>query len=186
MPRQQRAEGARAPWPNVPKERRRIMSANRRRDTEPELRLRSQLHRRGLRFRVDFPIRVEGRRPVRPDIVFMGSRVAVFVDGCFWHGCPEHGSQPKSNTSYWEPKILRTQERDREADRALRNEGWWVLRFWEHDAVDVAAHRVVETVSQAGANEERSLGQNVSTGRRRSPAGPGEDRANRQKAHKTG
>jgi DNA mismatch endonuclease (patch repair protein) len=108
--------------------------------------LRSELHSRGLRFRVDFPIRVTGRRPIRPDVVFTRRRVAVFVDGCFWHGCPAHGSTPKSNTGYWLPKLRRTQERDRETERALREAGWLVLRVWEHEPVSAAGDRITELV----------------------------------------
>ena len=137
---------ARAPWQGVPPERRRIMAANRRRDTTPELRLRSQLHRLGLRFRVDFPLCVEGRRPIRPDIVFTRGHIAVFVDGCFWHGCPEHGSTPKTNQSYWTQKIARTRERDSEAGLLLQQSGWTVLRIWEHEPVPNAAERIFETL----------------------------------------
>jgi len=121
------------------------MRSNRRTGTIPERRLRSELHRRGLRFRVDYPIQVGGRR-VRPDVVFTARRVAVFVDGCFWHGCPEHGSLPKANSDYWTPKLLRTVERDREVNARLKSAGWTVLRIWEHEDVSVAAeevHRVV-------------------------------------------
>jgi DNA mismatch endonuclease, patch repair protein len=140
------AHRGRDPWPGVSEERRRVMAANRRRDTAPEMRLRSELHRRGLRFRVDFPIRVDGRRPVRPDVVFTRRRVAVFVDGCFWHGCPVHGSQPKSNADYWLPKLRRTQKRDRETEQALREAGWLVLRVWEHESVSAAGDRITEDI----------------------------------------
>src|ERR1700732_2927625 len=94
-----------APWLGVPEVRREIMRANRRRDSAPERALRSALHRAGLRFRVDFPIRTPGARPVRPDVVFPARRIAVFVDGCFWHGCPEHGTWPATNEAYWMQKI---------------------------------------------------------------------------------
>lgn len=110
-----------------------VGKGNRRTDTKPEVALRSELHRRGLRFRKDHPIRVEGRRPIRPDVVFTRARVAVFVDGCFWHGCPEHQVVPKSNPGYWIPKLRRNTERDCEADAALEADGWTVLRFWEHE-----------------------------------------------------
>lgn len=127
------------------------MAANRRRDTAPELRLRSALHRRGLRFRVDLPITVLGRRPIRPDIAFTRLRVAVFLDGCFWHGCPEHGSAPKANASYWLPKIARNRERDRQADRLLRDAGWTVVRIWEHEPVGDAAKRVIHALAGRGS-----------------------------------
>ena len=80
------------------------MKANRSRDTGPELRLRSALHRRGWRYRVSPSLKVDGKR-IRPDVAFTRWRIAVFVDGCFWHGCPDHGSTPKSNVDYWEPKL---------------------------------------------------------------------------------
>ena len=93
------------------------MRANRRRDTTPERILRSALHRLGWRFRVDLPVEADRRR-VRPDIVFTRRRVAVFVDGCFWHACPEHGQQPSANSSYWKPKLRRKEERD-QADTVI-------------------------------------------------------------------
>src|SRR4051794_4976178 len=88
------------------------MARNRRRDTKPELRLRAALHARGLRFRVDYPVRTDALT-VRPDVVFTRWRVAVFVDGCFWHGCPEHGTRPQRNAAYWGPKLQRNVARDR-------------------------------------------------------------------------
>ena len=119
----------------------RRMRANPRRDTKPEILLRSELHRRGLRFRKDLLLRVPGRS-VRPDIVFTRARLAVFVDGCFWHVCPEHGNQPKANTDYWGPKLARNVTRDRAADEALARAGWYVLRAWEHEPVSEVAQRV--------------------------------------------
>jgi DNA mismatch endonuclease, patch repair protein len=125
------------------------MLANKRRDTKPELALRSALHARGLRFRKDYRLNLGTLRP-RPDIVFTRSRVAVFVDGCFWHSCPEHrGTTPKTNSDYWEPKLARNVERDREYDDALRAAGWTVIRVWEHVAVEEAADLVVEAVRPA-------------------------------------
>jgi DNA mismatch endonuclease (patch repair protein) len=116
------------------------MRANRRRDTEPERRVRRRLHAGGLRFRVDLPIPVGDGRPVRPDIVFTRARLAVFVDGCFWHGCPEHGRRPEvKNRHYWGPKIARNVERDHEHKRALADAGWTVLRFWEHESPEAVA-----------------------------------------------
>lgn len=119
------------------------MRANRRRDTGPERQLRSLLHAAGLRFRVDLPIAIGGRRPLRPDIVFTRARLAIFVDGCFWHGCPEHGRRPKiQNGKYWGSKIARNIERDHEQAEALAGAGWTVLRFWEHDQPEAAAAEV--------------------------------------------
>jgi DNA mismatch endonuclease, patch repair protein len=108
--------------------------ANKRRDTKPELELRSLLHRAGLRFRVDLRIRA-GERFIRPDVVFTKRKVAVFVDGCFWHACPEHGTNPKANRDYWEPKLSRNVQRDRESSEALETEGWHVIRIWEHECM---------------------------------------------------
>lgn len=116
----------------------------RRRDTEPELALRSALHRDGFRFRVDFPI---GSRR-RADVVFTRARVAVFVDGCFWHGCPEHATWPKANGDWWRTKIETNQARDRDTDRALTRAGWRVIRVWEHENPEVAASSVEAAVRE--------------------------------------
>jgi len=121
------------------------MRANRRRDTGPERALRAELHRRGRRFFVDRPIRT-AIRPVRPDLVFPRARVAVFVDGCFWHACPIHGTQPKSNSTYWTPKLAENIERDRRNTKALEAAGWLVVRLWEHVRTDQAADRVEQAV----------------------------------------
>lgn len=117
------------------------MAAIRRRDTAAERRIRSLLHQDGLRFRVDFPIRVGRARPIRPDVVFQRARLAVFIDGCFWHGCPHHGRRESGkNSEYWGPKISRNRERDAEQIETLRGNGWSVLRVWEHtDPEDAAA-----------------------------------------------
>jgi DNA mismatch endonuclease (patch repair protein) len=122
------------------------MAAIRRRDTRDEKRLRSSLHAEGLRFRVDHPLQLEHGRPVRPDIVFTRPRVAVFVDGCYWHGCPAHGRREGGvNHHYWGPKIARNVERDRGHDAALTAEGWTVVRIWEHEPIESA----VASVKQA-------------------------------------
>jgi DNA mismatch endonuclease (patch repair protein) len=112
-----------------------------RKDTRPERALRSELHGQGLRFRVDYRVPLAGRAP-RPDIVFTRRHVAVFVDGCFWHGCPQHGQAPKQNPSYWQPKIARNVERDREHDASLAASGWTVIRVWEHEDTAAAADRI--------------------------------------------
>jgi DNA mismatch endonuclease (patch repair protein) len=110
------------------------MRAIKRRDTRPELAVRRLLHARGSRFRVDMPIRLDGLRPIRPDIVFPRQRVAVFIDGCFWHGCPEHGRRPNlAGDPYWAPKLARTAQRDSDHTEVLTRSGWVVLRFWEHE-----------------------------------------------------
>jgi len=121
------------------------MKANRRRDTKPELALRSALHARGYRYRKDFRLDLPARR-VRPDIAFTGRNVAVFIDGCFWHACPEHGSKPKNNEWYWSPKLAGNVERDRATDAALIQAGWTVVRLWEHVPVEEALATVVAAV----------------------------------------
>ena len=110
----------------------RSMRSNRRRDTRPELLVRRALFATGLRFRVDFAPGSNRRR--RADIVFTRTRLAVFIDGCFWHGCPIHGTSPKLNADYWTPKLARNIERDRDTDQELRGDGWTVARYWEHEA----------------------------------------------------
>jgi DNA mismatch endonuclease, patch repair protein len=122
------------------------MLANKRSDTKPELALRSELHRRGLRFRKDYRLVLGAVKP-RPDIVFTRAKVAVFVDGCFWHSCPEHrGKTPKTNAEYWAPKLAANVERDRRYDDALRESGWSVVRVWEHEDIEEAAAIVERAV----------------------------------------
>ena len=120
------------------------MVANRSRDTRPERELRSELHRLGLRFRVHRRVLPEVRRQV--DVAFGPTRVAVFVDGCFWHGCPEHGTQAKANASFWREKIETNQSRDANTDERLRAAGWLVVRIWEHEDAKLAARRVARVV----------------------------------------
>jgi DNA mismatch endonuclease, patch repair protein len=120
----------------------RIMRANRRKDTKPELAVRRALHARGLRFRVDLPIKLEHHRQIRPDVVFPRQRLALFVDGCWWHGCPEHGTQAATNTDYWGPKLDENRARDRRQTKALEAEGWTVVRVWSHERPDAVARRV--------------------------------------------
>ena len=115
------------------------------RDTMPELALRRELHRRGLRYRVDAAVPGLIRRKV--DIVFSRIRVAVFVDGCFWHGCPEHRTMPKANEAWWRSKLERNILRDRETDQALLELGWTVVRVWEHEPPEGAAKRVADVVA---------------------------------------
>lgn len=126
------------------------MSAIRRRDTKPEVRLRSALHRLGHRFRKDYPVRVDGKL-VRPDVAFTRRKLAVFVDGCFWHCCPEHGRLPKVNDAYWSPKLEANVRRDRQQTAALQSAGWTVLRFWEHEDNDVIAAAIAKKLACASA-----------------------------------
>lgn len=117
-------------WASSPL-RRRIMQSNRQRDTSPEIAVRRILHAQGLRYRVDVRPVPEIRR--RADIVFPRRKLAVFIDGCFWHGCPDHGTRAfNTNAPYWEGKIARNAARDIETDERLAAAGWRVLRFWEH------------------------------------------------------
>jgi len=105
-------------------------------NTGPEVRLRSALHALGLRFRLG------SKLPGRPDVVLTRARIAVFVDGCFWHACPEHGTTPRNNREWWSAKLERNVERDREKDSALRALGWDVVHVWEHENAVEAAARI--------------------------------------------
>lgn len=120
------------------------MSRTVQRDNQLELTLRSILHRRGLRFRIHSRAIPLTRRTV--DIVFPASRVAVFLDGCFWHGCPIHGTSPKNNGAWWRNKIDANISRDRDTDTRLREAGWTVVRVWEHEELTTAADRVESEV----------------------------------------
>ncbi|MEH1130140.1 very short patch repair endonuclease [Micromonospora sp. CPCC 206061] len=127
-------------WASDPAVRAR-MQRQQTRDTGPELALRRLLHAAGLRYRVDVAPLGSLRR--RADIVFGPARVAVFVDGCFWHGCSEHGSrQTKANTTYWSDKIARNRARDASTDDLLARAGWLVVRVWEHENALHAAQRI--------------------------------------------
>ncbi len=108
------------------------------------MRLRRELHSRGLRYRVER--RIVGRG--RVDVVFARARVAVFVDGCFWHRCPEHGTVPKTNRDWWEAKLEANVDRDRRATADLERAGYEVIRIWEHEDVEAAATRVQQVVKQ--------------------------------------
>jgi len=120
------------------------MRANRKRDTGPEVRLRSLLHSHGLRFRANADVSVPGLH-VRADIVFRRQRVAVFVDGCFWHSCRWHGTRPRMNTHYWLPKLRYVAARDRKVKHLLTLAGWRVVRLWEH----IPPERAVDLVQKA-------------------------------------
>lgn len=118
------------------------MSKQKRRDTDAELRVRKLLHARGIRFRVDS--RPEPDLRVRGDIVWRGRRLVVFIDGCFWHGCPQHATRPKANAEWWASKLDENVRRDRRADQELASRGWTVLRFWEHEDPEVVADAICE------------------------------------------
>lgn len=121
------------------------MRANRRADTKPELTLRRLLHRQGLRFRKDMLVVARDLR-VKVDVAFTRPRVAVFIDGCFWHGCAEHCRMPASNVAYWQAKIARNRARDARVDAALAAAGWRVVRIWEHMPPAEAAALVSATL----------------------------------------
>lgn len=145
LTRKQAHERGRYPAP-LNEGRSRNMRANRRSDTKPEVALRSALHRLGFRYRKDFRLDL-GTVKVRPDIVFTARKVAVFVDGCFWHVCPEHGREPTTNEWYWTPKLRRNMERDRRVNEALVTAGWRVVRLWEHETLKSAVEVVVAAIT---------------------------------------
>ena len=120
------------------------MRATGRRDTAPEMALRSILHAMGMRYRVDTSPLKGIRR--RADLIFGPAKVAVFVDGCFWHGCPIHGTWPKKNAEFWRDKIETNRRRDADTDRRLEEAGWLAIRVWEHEDPMEAAKRIAATV----------------------------------------
>lgn len=128
-----------------------VMQANVRKDTKPEVLLRSHLHARRLRYRKDLRIDLP-QGHVRPDIVFTRGKVAVFVDGCFWHGCPVHGRQPKTNEWYWGPKLARNIERDAAVVLWLQAAGWSAIRIWEHADMAHEADRIQRQVRGQGSS----------------------------------
>ena len=120
------------------------MQSNKSRDTKPELALRSAVHARGLRYRVSAKP-LEGVRRTA-DLVFPRAKVAVFLDGCFWHGCPEHHTVASANAKFWADKVDANRKRDRDTDSRLTEAGWISVRIWEHEDVAEAARRVEEVV----------------------------------------
>lgn len=120
------------------------MSAQRQADTKPEIAVRSALHRRGLRYRKHLAP-LQGLR-CKADVVFLRQQVAIFIDGCFWHGCTQHGTVPKANNRWWRQKIEGNQARDRRNDEVLEHAGWAVVRIWEHEDPEAAADRVMAVV----------------------------------------
>ncbi|GGL37800.1 hypothetical protein GCM10011588_60580 [Nocardia jinanensis] len=131
------------------------MSRQRRAHTAPELALRRELHRRGLRYFVDrAPLRGQRRRA---DLVFPRRRIAVYVDGCFWHRCPDHATDPKNNATWWAEKLAGNVARDRATDAALRAAGWQVVRIWEHEDPVLAADRVQSAVGGGPGSETTGM-----------------------------
>lgn len=128
------------------------MSRIRGKDTGPEMKLRLALWSRGLRYRLHYNI------PGRPDVVFPGKRIAIFVDGCFWHGCPLHGVRPKTNAVFWHSKIQGNIRRDAKVTKILGQLGWCVFRFWEHqieDGFDTTVSRVLRAITNAQTRKAR-------------------------------
>ncbi len=126
-----------------------MMSGIKGRDTVPELSLRREVWALGLRYRLQYQI---GR--TRPDMVFVGAKLVVFVDGCFWHGCPLHSTMPKNNREFWERKLRRNRERDTENTQQLEAEGWRVLRIWEHEIRASAANCARRIAAMLGKIKE--------------------------------
>lgn len=121
------------------------MQGNKGRDTAPELAVRRLLHALGFRYRVNRRPEKDIRRTA--DLVFATTRVAVFVDGCYWHGCPEHYAAPATNASYWSDKVSTNRARDVETNQLLHERGWTVLRFWEHQPPMSVATEIAEVVA---------------------------------------
>ncbi|SFD62587.1 very short patch repair endonuclease [Streptomyces aidingensis] len=121
------------------------MSRQANRNTSPEVAVRRLLYAAGFRYRLHRPVPGMRRRTI--DIAFPGPKVAVFLDGCFWHGCPEHATQPKANSEWWRQKLDKNMSRDRETTERLASEGWTVLRFWEHEAPGTVAELVAKAVA---------------------------------------
>ena len=145
-PGTQTGADAAASWATSPATRK-AMRANRRRDTAPEMAIRRLVHASGLRYRVDARPLPSARHTA--DMIFTRARVAVFVDGCWWHGCAEHYRPPASNISYWAGKVTRNRERDQLANEALIEAGWTVIRIWEHEEPESAARRIETAVRGA-------------------------------------
>lgn len=127
------------------------MSAQRRKDTACEMALRRELHSRGFRYRVGYPVPGMPRRTI--DIAFTKAQVAVFVHGCFWHSCPEHGSQPAANQAWWLQKLERNRQRDQETRQHLLSLGWRVVTVWEHDPAPDALRLVLEALTDTSEPE---------------------------------
>ena len=131
--------------PSSPETSRR-MAKVRQKGTDAEIALRRELYRRGLRYRIDYEVMKKPRRVA--DVAFLGLRIAIFVDGCFWHGCPEHATWPKQNAEFWRQKIEANRHRDAGTNSRLLDAGWTVLRFWEHEEPDAVVAAICTTLAQ--------------------------------------
>ena len=125
----------------------RRMAAVRQKGTAPEVALRQELYRNGLRYRVNFAVLKKPRRVA--DVAFPSLNIAIFVDGCFWHGCPQHATWPKHNADFWRQKIEANRQRDADTNARLRDGGWTVLRIWEHESSTAASKSVIQLVNAA-------------------------------------
>jgi len=125
------------------------MAKVRQKGTDAEVALRRELYRMGLRYRIDYQLLRQPRRVA--DVAFPGRRIAIFVDGCFWHGCPEHVTWPKRNAEFWRQKIEANRRRDEDTNERLASLGWTVLRFWEHESPIEAAATVAHVVAMVDA-----------------------------------
>ncbi|NEA20783.1 very short patch repair endonuclease [Streptomyces halstedii] len=132
------------------------MSRQARRDTAPEVAVRKLLHASGYRYRLNERVPHMSRRTI--DIAFTRARVAVFLDGCFWHGCPDHATRPKSNAEWWRQKLDKNMARDAETTAHLVSEGWTVLRFWEHQPPTEVAEVVAEAVDRERSSRRTGQG----------------------------
>lgn len=152
-PVKRRSEELRCPLASSEEVRARMRSTPQR-DTPAELRIRKLLYAKGLRYSID--ARPLEDSPRRADILFRRAKIAVFVDGCFWHGCPKHGTWPKANEEFWRAKLLANRERDANTNNRLRHRGWLVIRVWEHTNPVVAGTRIARRVrSRSGIGRKR-------------------------------
>ncbi|MCP9209336.1 very short patch repair endonuclease [Streptomyces sp. NEAU-Y11] len=129
------------------------MSRQASRDTGTERAVRQLLHASGYRYRIHYPVPGMPRRKI--DIAFTRARLAILIDGCFWHSCPEHATSPKANAEWWRQKLHRNAERDQETNAQLEAEGWIVLRFWEHESPDTVMRQVAAAVDREKADRGR-------------------------------
>lgn len=132
----------------------RRMAKVRQKGTDAEMALRRELYRRGLRYRVNYEVLKKPRRVA--DVAFPSLRIAVFVDGCFWHGCPEHASWPKQNAEFWRKKIEANRQRDKDTNERLGRMGWTVLRFWQHESPAESAASIARVVTVARSKHHAS------------------------------